>query len=83
MKYEFSAEKIAESPEFWLSMGMGELTPQEIADYLNDSFDQSDRKSLAAMFDDHIIPIDYGEIRIRETNSFDSWKDKSGWEPTD
>lgn len=82
MEYEFSAEKIAES-EFWARMCAGECSPDELAEYLNAELDQSARKNIAAMFDDHIIPIEYGEMRIRETNSFDSWKRSTGWEPTD
>lgn len=87
MEYEFTPDAAADSfvehlPGMAAEMAENDVTPEMLAEYLNAQFDQSDRQAIAAMFTDHNIPTELGgEVRIREQNSFDSWKRQTGWEP--
>lgn len=91
-EYEFTPEAVAEafSNQGLITARLQEenVTPEELAAYLNEEIDQSGRKAIAAMMEDHIIPISSGgQIRIRERNTFEAWKEETGWEapngPTD
>lgn len=85
-EYEFTPDRVAEAfsnmPVITPKLIENDVTPDELAAYLNEQFDQSDRQAVAAMMDDHNIPIEHGVIRIRERNGFEEWKERTGWEPS-
>lgn len=84
VELEFTAEGVREGfggDPFMASL-LGETTPEEFAAFLNDAFDQSDRKALYAMFTDHEVELEIGgEASIREMNGFEEWADRTDFDP--
>lgn len=51
--------------------------PEDLAEFLNETFDQDDMRSMDAMFEDHGIELEIGGAAfLREINSFGDWKDE-------
>ena len=86
-EYEFKSDAVREAfsniPVLSARLNEADVTPEELAGYLNEQFDQSDRQMIAAMFTDHDITFEFGEIRIRERHDFETWKEETGWEAPD
>lgn len=85
VEYEFTAEGVIEGfggdPFFSGLLAEAEVTPEEFAAYLNEAFDQSARQNLAAMAEDHEVELEIGgKARVREWNSFEEWKQQTGYE---
>lgn len=84
-EYEFSADRIPDAfgGQGLLGLFEGcEATPEEFAEYLNNEFDTKAKKSLRAMRDNHIIPLQAGgHLHIEEQNSYDAWAEKADFSP--
>jgi len=84
VEVEFTAEGVLEAfgdDPFMRSL-LSDVTPEEFAAYLNESFDQSDRQALCAMFEDHQVELEIGgEASVREVNGFEEWSEQTGFDP--
>lgn len=85
VEFEFTAEGVVEGfgedPFLGPLLAQAEVSPEEFAGYLNEIFDQEDRQAIAAMCDDHEVGLSVGgKASFLEVNSFEDWKEKSGFE---
>lgn len=81
--YEFTADGVEKGFGGNRLLGLfdeADVTPDEMAGYLNEVFNQDARRAIANTKDDVVVPIEMGEIRIRCTVSFDEWKTRIGYD---
>lgn len=88
VELEFTAEGVLEGfgddPILCSLLAEADVTPEEFAGFLNETFDQSDRQAIYAMFEDHEIELDAGgEVSVREVTSFEDWKEQTGFDPSE
>lgn len=81
--FDPDSEGIEELQRMFKILKGDEFDRQDLAGFLNEYMNSDSRKVLASMYDSYSIPFSMGKIKITTKNTFDRWKEQSGWEPPD
>lgn len=77
---EATAEAFSDMPIIGPKLQEAEVTPEELAAFLNDAFDMQDRQMINAMRADHRVDLDIGgEARVSERRGYEKWAEESGY----
>lgn len=75
----FTVERVEEA--FQSDTLADDVDFQALTDALNGKFTERDIECLRAMTTDHTVPLQYGELRIRERHGMDEWSERVDFSP--